>query len=405
MKWLRAFGPGLLVTAAFVGPGTITTCSKAGAAYGYDLAWALGFAVLATIILQEMAARLGLVTRAGLGEAVRTSLRAPWAVGLSSLLVVGAIAVGNAAYQFGNVTGAAAGLQSLAGGPAWAWSVGVGGAAFVLLASGSFRIVGTALVALVAVMSALFVLAAMAAQPDYGQIARGLLSPHVPTQGLVDVLALIGTTVVPYNLFLHASAAARKWPASVPLGQALRQSRCDTSLAIVLGGVISLAIMTTAAAAFARGTAIRNAADMTRQLENILGGAAQACFAVGLFAAGLTSAITAPLAAAYATCGVLGWQADLRGGAFRAVWIAILLAGTLLATLGIEPVQGIVFAQAANGLLLPLVAAFLLVAVNRPALMGAYRNRLLGNLLAGSVLLVAVALGAFQMLRQFGALR
>lgn len=404
MKWLRTFGPGLLVTAAFIGPGTITTCSKTGATYGYDLAWALAFAVLATIILQEMAARLGLVTRAGLGEAVRTSFRAPWAVALASLLVIGAIAIGNAAYQFGNVTGAAAGLQSIAGGAAWAWSAAVGAAAFVLLATGSFRIVGSALVALVAVMSALFVVAAVAARPDYGQIARGLLSLRLPSQGLVDVLALIGTTVVPYNLFLHASAAARRWPASVPRDQALRASRCDTSLAIVLGGVISLAIMTTAAAAFPRGTSIGSAADMTRQLENILGSAAQACFAVGLLAAGLTSAVTAPLAAAYATCGVLGWRADLRGGAFRAVWITILLSGTLLATLGIEPVQGIVFAQAANGLLLPLVAAFLLVAVNRPALMGAYRNGLLGNLLAGGVLLVAVALGAFQVLRRLGLL-
>ena len=110
VKLRKTLGPGLLVTAAFVGPGTVTTASVAGARFGYALLWALLFSVLATIVLQEMSARLGLVTRAGLGEALRSTFTKPWLRWSCVALVVGAIGFGNAAYEAGNITGAAAGL-------------------------------------------------------------------------------------------------------------------------------------------------------------------------------------------------------------------------------------------------------------------------------------------------------
>ncbi len=107
---MRRFGPGLLVMAAFIGPGTVTTASKAGAEYGFALLWALLFSVVATIVLQEMAARLGLVTRAGLADALRSSFDNAWFGRLAVLLVIAAIGFGNAAYEAGNIAGAALAL-------------------------------------------------------------------------------------------------------------------------------------------------------------------------------------------------------------------------------------------------------------------------------------------------------
>ena len=106
-------GPGALVTAAFIGPGTITTCSLAGAQFGYALLWGLTFSVVATIILQEMSARLGIITRHGLGEALRTHFSTPASRIITAILVVSAITIGNAAFQTGNILGASIGLQSL----------------------------------------------------------------------------------------------------------------------------------------------------------------------------------------------------------------------------------------------------------------------------------------------------
>jgi manganese transport protein len=143
---------------------------------------------------------------------------------------------------------------------------------------------------------------------------------------------------------------------------------------------------------------------MAEQLQPLLGPAAHYFFATGLLAAGLTSAVTAPLAAAYATAGALNWPRGLKTWRFRAVWAAIVIAGTVSALVGREPVAAIVFAQAANGILLPVIAIFLLIVVNRGELLGRHKNGIAANLLGGSVVLVASGLGVFQLLRVFGVL-
>ena len=141
---------------------------------------------------------------------------------------------------------------------------------------------------------------------------------------------------------------------------------------------------------------------MARALEPILGAWAGLAFAVGLFAAGMTSAITAPLAAAYAVAGALGWERDLRSPRLRAVWGSVLGIGVLLAVLGVRPVPAIVFAQAANGILLPAIAVFLLVAVNNRSLMGSRVNGPWANLAGGIVVLVATVLGGRAILSVLG---
>ena len=394
MSRLRNLGPGLLVAAAFVGPGTVTTASVAGSSTGYALLWALVFSIIATIVLQEMSARLGIVSREGLGEALRTTFDNVFIKVSAVVLVVAAITVGAAAFETGNITGAASGLASL-GGSSGLWAIVIGAAAFALLASGAYKVIERVLVALVILMSIVFLVTAIIVQPNVGDILAGLFAPGIPEGSLVTVVALIGTTVVTYNFFLHSSSVQDKWPESVPTGEALAQSRVDTIASITLGGVITLAIIVTGAAAFfGTNTEISTAADMAQQLEPLLGPAAKFFFAIGLFAAGMTSAVTAPLAAAYATSGAFGWGRDLKSWRFRAVWILVLVFGTVLAaSVGASPTQIIIFAQAANGLLLPMVAVFLLIVMNRSDLLGNFKNGLLGNVIGGIVVLVALFLG------------
>jgi len=400
---LSRVGPGLLVTAAFIGPGTVTTASVAGARFGYALLWALVFSVLATLVLQEMSARLGLVTRAGLGEALRATFTRPVPRTAASLLVVTAIGFGNAAFQMGNVTGAALGLEALTGVPRPAWTLVVGAAAFALLYTGVYRWIERSLVAMVVVLSAVFLTTAAIVRPSPVAVVSGALLPTLPPGSLVTVVALIGTTVVPYNLFLHASAVREKWSEGLPIEQVLRLSRFDTLLSITLGGLVTLSIVITASVCFGRGAGVADAAGMAEQLEPLLGRAAHHFFATGLLAAGLTSAVTAPLAAAYATAGVLGWSEDLRGRRFRAVWAAVVLIGTVLAAIGLEPIHAIVVAQAANGILLPVMAVFLLVVLNQSEVLGAHRNGVLANVLGGAVVLVVLGLAALVLLDRCGA--
>jgi Mn2+/Fe2+ NRAMP family transporter len=272
--------------------------------------------------------------------------------------------------------------------------------AFALLWSGHYRAIERVLVAMVVLMSVVFLATTFVLAPPLRELLAGAFIPRIPDDGraLLVALGLVGTTVVPYNLFLHAAAVRERWQHVDDLPAV----RADLSVAIILGGVISMAIVVTAAAALREGGQVTSAAEMAAQLEPLLGPWARVFFAAGLFAAGMTSAITAPLAASYAVAGALGWPRDLRSTRLRAVWGAVLLAGVPFAIAGTRPtiplgfgeVSVIVFAQIANGVLLPAVALFLLVAVNDRRRMGAHANGAFSNIVGTAVVLITGLIGA-----------
>jgi Mn2+/Fe2+ NRAMP family transporter len=279
------------------------------------------------------------------------------------------------------------------------WALVIATAAFALLMSGRYTLIQRVLVGFVVFMSCVFLLTTILMRPSLADLASGLV-PAVPDGSALIILALIGTTVVPYNLFLHAAAVQEKWPQTAPTEESVRDSRLDTAVAVGLGGLITIAVVVNA-------TTIDDASSLARipeQLEPVLGSWASTFFGLGLFAAGLTSAITAPLAAAYATSGALGWDPDLKSVGFRVVLTFVIVTGLVFALVGASPTEAIVLAQAANGLLLPVIAAFLLFAVNNQKLMGAFRNRPITNLLGATVVLVVTGLGGYQLLGVFGAL-
>ena len=138
------------------------------------------------------------------------------------------------------------------------------------------------------------------------------------------------------------------------------------------------------------------------QLEPLLGRWARHVISIGLFAAGISSAITAPLAAAYATAGIFGWKRDLNSWRFRMIWMFILLAGTLFSLLGFKPLEAILFAQAANGILLPVIAIYLLSVMNSRKIMGENVNTRLSNIAGIIVVLVALGLGIRSILHVIG---
>lgn len=388
------FGPATLVTAAFIGPGTVTTCTLAGANYGFTLLWAMLLSIVLTIFLQEMTVRLGLVGQTGLGKAIRQQLNNPLLKILGIFLVIAAILVGNAAYQGGNLAGATLGLNDLFGNTFFGltnfWLYLCSAIAFVFLFTGSYKLIEKFMIALVILMSLAFVLTAILLQPNLGSVLGGLFVPRFESGSALTIIALIGTTVVPYNLFLHASAVRKTWSSKEQLSQA----RGDLFWSIFLGGLISLAIIICAGSTlFGEGKEVKNALDMASQLEPLLGTWSKYLLCFGLFAAGITSAITAPLAAAFAASGVLGWKEDLKSTKFRIVWILVLMVGTLVAGSNFSALQIIFFAQVANGLLLPLVVAFLLWTMNSKELLGEWVNKPWQNVIAFFLMLASLGLG------------
>jgi len=389
-KRIKGFGPGAMIAAAFIGPGTVTTATLAGGNFGFTLLWAIAFSIVATLTLQEMTARLGAVAQVGLGEAIaaRTSntlFRWP-----SALLVIAAIVIGNAAYEAGNITGAGAGL------PGWTvsflniWPLVIGAVAFFILNRESSKFLEQTLGLLVLAMALVFLGTALVVQPSLADIMRGLLIPTMPENAGLIVLGIIGTTVVPYNLYLHASVIKRHSRDGLTLADARR----DIQISVIGGGIITLCIAVTAAAVLHGGPMPTSSfTQLAPTLAPLLGQASFAVLGLGFFAAGLSSAITAPLAAAYAVTEVLNLAAEQRDRVFKWTWRLVLAFGVIVASLSLKSIELIVFAQFTNGLLLPITAAFILWIANDSELLGNYRNSLLNNVMGFFVLTVACGLG------------
>lgn len=392
---MRRFGPGMLVAAAFIGPGTVTTASIAGANFGFVLMWALLLSIIVTFVLQEMSSRLGIVSGLGLSEALRSSINNHFLKAFIMILIVSALGIGNAAFEVGNITGAAIGLSQISNLSISSSVLIVGILVLILLGTRIFKVLEQILTVLVVIMSLLFLLTMITIEIDYSKLLRGLFIPTVTASSLLTIMALIGTTVVPYNLFLHADASKRKWK-DQEVTQALNNSRVDTAISIGLGGLITLAIMSTSAVAFFGSSMEISSENLARQLEPILGSYSSYIFNFGLFVAGITSAVTAPLAASIAVTEALGWKNDPSSFRFKLVWIIILLIGLLFAYFGTKPLQAILFAQATNALLLPFLALFLFYVVNNSRLMGSHKNTITINMIALIIIMAVVLLSSYK---------
>ena len=398
---LKNIGPGTLVAAAFIGPGTVTVCTLAGVNFGFGLLWAMLISIVATIFLQEMAARLGIISQKGLSEVIREEIKNPIFRNVLVVLILVAIVIGNSLYEAGNISGGVLGLETVFGnqyftvGPLHVniLSLLVGIIAFALLYVGNYKFLERVLVSLVIIMSLSFLITAVITKPNLAAILKGLFIPTLPENGILTVIALIGTTVVPYNLFLHASLVKEKWNKPEDISSV----RKDAIVSIALGGLVSMSIII--AAASINSETISNVSDLAKGLEPLYGAFAKYFLAIGLFAAGITSAITAPLAAAYVAKGCLGWTGGLQSSKFRRVWIFILILGILFSSLGIKPIQIIKVAQVANGLLLPLIAGILLWVMNKESVLGKYKNTKLQNFIGLCLLVFTIFLGLKSILK------
>lgn len=388
MKWFRDIGPGVLIAAAFIGPGTVTLCTIAGASFGYSLIWAIVLSTFSTIVLQEMSLRIGLVTRMNLAEVIRTSIKSIFLNRLIILLIISSIIIGNTAYEAGNITGASLGISAIINYESINYiPVFIGLIAFVILYQGDYKILERSLVSLVIIMSVSFFITAIMTKPDITNLLNGIFKPQVNSSNLIVVLGLIGTTVVPYNIFLHSSLVSEKWNSI----DKLRVARIESFISILLGGLVSLSIIITAASVSNQN--VTGVIDLAKGLEPLYGKFAIYFLGLGLFASGITSSITAPLAAAYVAKSCFGWNNSLKSNRFRLVWIFILITGVIVSMININPIEIIKFAQFSNSLLLPIIAIILLWLINDKNIINPKYNYKYQNIFGFFIVIISLILG------------
>src|SRR5699024_10165820 len=189
---IKEIGPGAIVAAAIIGPGTITAASQAGAGFGTTLIWALLFSIIATMFLQDMSTRLGIITRKDLGSALREQFENPILKFLAVTIIVAAIGIGNAAYETSNIIGGASGLAILTGTPITLWAFILGLFIAILLWFGNYKVIEKFFVVMVLIISACFILTAIVVKPDLGELFSGALIPTIPDGSIMFVISLIG---------------------------------------------------------------------------------------------------------------------------------------------------------------------------------------------------------------------
>ena len=347
-----------MIAAAFIGPGTVATATRAGTYGGYGYLLVVALAGVAGYVFMEMAARLTIVTERSLGSLLRERNR--WA----PIVLFAAVTFGCVAYQAGNLVGALGGLRLLFPTPRY-WLLPLSGGIAALLWSGNPKRVARVMAYLVAGMGVLFVVAALRL------LLGGVVEKTTTGIDAAIVLSLVGTTIVPYNFFLAAGLSS---------GSSLSDMRRGLGLSFVIGSVITGAILIVGTAAIA----FTSFEELAAAISSTLGSYGRTVLGVGLFAAGFSSAATAPLAAAVAGRTLLG--NGLSTTRYRLIWGGVLGIGLVVALFEVDIVPVILAAQVVNGLLLPLVALVVLLLANSRALLGNHVNKAWQNM-AGTLVL------------------
>ncbi len=383
-----------VVSAAFIGPGTITTAAKTGSLFGTDLLWTLLFATFACFILQDAASRITILSGKNLGQAMYENLSGSKTGKILILIVAAAIYSGGIAYETGNLIGSREGLVLIFPGKELLFIVFIGLVSGLILFIPSLKIIARIMGIMVMILGISFLIAAFKVSPGWDEIISGLFKFKIPenNEASLLILGLIGTTIVPYNLFLGSGIS--KQTDSIP------EMRSGLLISIILGGIFSMAVLVV-------GTAVQGEFSFNAlaiALSNKQTGFGEILLGTGLFAAGFTSGITAPLAAAITFRSLFGKRNPEKwthsGIYFRISWIVVLAAGIFFALLNIKPIPAIILAQALNGLILPLICFFLVWLINNRELTGVKNSRL-NNIFLSMTLALSLTIGLKNLISSF----
>ncbi len=352
-------GPAIIITAAFIGPGSLTVCAIAGVEFGYELLWAVVLSCIITIFFQDTVANLSFKQNKGLVELFNKKLNNSFLNTLFIGLVLISIVLGNAAYETGNISGAYIGLKNII--ELFIYNIDnyisfslyffVGFLTFFFVLKENNRLIKNTLGIAVLLMSISFMFSAFMTKPPLLELLEGFFVPRWRPDTWSTIIAVLGTTIVPYNLFLHAALVKNEI-------DELESSflRRDIIISVCFGGLISSSIVI--AAAGTNIDEISSINDMGKSLQILYGSNSQIFISFGLFAAGISSAITAPLAAGYVVEESFIKHPNSKLLKKAAIFI-VIITGMIFSFSGYNPIKLIKLAQVANGLLLPGITLFI----------------------------------------------
>jgi NRAMP (natural resistance-associated macrophage protein)-like metal ion transporter len=390
LAYLAVLGPGIIAANAGNDAGGIATYASVGADYGYKLLWTFVPILLSLCVVQEMCARMGVVTGKGLSDLIREQFGVR-----PTALVMLALLIANGGVTISEFIGIGLSLEMF-GIPRFVSVPIAAGAIWWLVVKGSYARVERIFLAMSLVFFG-YIISAFLARPDWTEVGKGLVYPTIEFESgfLFTLVAIIGTTISPYMQVFVQSAVAEKETAIEDYGITRVDVFVGTFFAMAIAFFI---VVSTAATLHQQGIRIETAADAARALEPLAGKYASVLFAIGLFGASMLAAGVLPLATAYSISETLGVEKGVsrdftEAPTFLGIFTGLIVIGAVVAMLpGFSPIQILLVTQVINGLLLPIILISILLLVNKTEIMGEHTNSLWYNIFAWATTVVVSAL-------------
>ncbi len=380
LEILKHIGPGLLVTVGFIDPGNWASNMAAGSEFGYSLLWVVTLSTLMLIVLQHNSAHLGIVTGSCLAEA--TTAHLPKTLGR---ILLASAWLATAATALAEILGGAIALQMLFGLPLKAGCVLVAGVSLALLATNSYRHIERWIIGFVSLIGLAFLAELAFVDVSWTDAAAGWVTPSLPAGSSTIVMSVLGAVVMPHNLFLHSEVIQSQHfegKGEAVINERLRYEFMDTLFSMVVGWAINSAMVILAATTFfSQGIAVNDLSTATDTLAPILGQGARLIFAVALLLAGLSSSITAGMAAGTISAGMFGEEYDLHDRHTTAGVLLAFTAALVACFLIKDSFQGLVWSQALLSLQLPITIFLQIYLTSSRKVMGRHANALPTKLL------------------------
>ena len=388
--FLFILGPGIITGSVDNDAGGITTYAVAGAVYGYNLLWTLVPSFIVLLAIQEMNARMGIVTGKGLADLIRENA----GVKITFFIFIGLLIadIGNTTTEFAGIAGSLEifGISKYISVPV------VGFLVWILVVKGTYKM-AERIFLIFSVSLLTYVISAIMGKPHWGEIGMAIIRPHVAinTQSLAMVIGIVGTTIAPWMQFYMQSSVIEK---------GLKMKNYKYTLVDIIVGcvatvVVAFFIMVACASTLhINGIQINEAKDAAMALKPMAGVLASQVFAFGLFVASVFSATILPLATAFYVCEAFGFEAGIdkswdEAREFYVLYTGILILAVVIILIPNAPLIFIsLWSQVINGLLLPVVLVCMILLVNNKKIMGQYVNKPANNIIGWSAILILIAL-------------
>ncbi|MDP4267890.1 MAG: Nramp family divalent metal transporter [Bacteroidota bacterium] len=377
--FLAILGPGIITGSVDNDAGGITTYSVAGALYGYKLIWTLIPSFIVLLVIQEMNARMGIVTGKGLADLIRENA----GVKVTFLIFIGLLIadIGNTTTEFAGI----AGSMEVFGVSKYLSVPVVGIIIWFLVVKGNYKI-AERIFLIFSVSLLVYVISALIGKPHWQEIGRSIARPHMEFNSnyIAIVIGIVGTTIAPWMQFYMQSSVIEK-------GLKMKNYKY-TLLDIVVGCVATVVvaffiIVACASTLHENGIQINEAKDAALALQPLAGHLASAVFSFGLFIASIFSATILPLATAFYVCEAFGFEAGIdkkwdEAKEFYTLYTSIIILSALIILIPNAPLIGIsIWSQVINGILLPVVLICMILLVNNKSIMGKYVNNPINNII------------------------